>query len=79
MSKCMISEKIEINPEVCNGKAVVRGTRVTVETVLDYLSAGDQVSDILAGHPNLTSQDILACLDYARRVGAIRSVTLAAA
>jgi uncharacterized protein (DUF433 family) len=75
----MFSEKIEIDPEVCNGKAVVRGTRITVETILGYLSAGDAVPDIMAGHPNLTQQDIFACLDYARRVGAARSVTLAAA
>ena len=75
----MLSEKIEIDPEVCNGKAVVRGTRITVETILGYLSAGDAVPDVLAGHPNLTRQDVLACLDFARRVGAARSVTLAAA
>ncbi len=75
----MLTEKIEMNPEICNGKAVVRGTRIAVETVLGYLSAGDSVSDIIAGHPNLTRQDILACLDYARRLGAVRSVTLAAA
>lgn len=75
----MFSGKIEINPEVCNGKAVIRGTRVTVETILGYLSAGDNVADILEGHPNLTKEDILACLDYARRVGSARSVTLAAA
>ena len=75
----MLSDKIEIDPDICNGKAVVRGTRITVETILGYLSAGDEVPDIIAGHPNLTPQDILACLDYARRVGAVRSVTLAAA
>jgi len=75
----MLSDKLEIDPEVCNGKAVIRGTRITVETVLGYLSAGDTVTDVIAGYPNLTREDVLACLDYARRVGAARSVTLAAA
>lgn len=60
--------RIELNPEVCNGKPVVRGTRITVETVLSYLSAGDTVEDVLVAHPHLSREDVLACLDYARRL-----------
>jgi len=64
------SSKIEIDPAICNGKPVIRGTRIAVETVLDFLSAGDSVDDILVGYPNLSREDIFACLDYARRLGA---------
>lgn len=71
--------RIEINPAICNGKPVVAGTRITVETILGFLCAGDSVEDVLAGYPSLSREDILACLDYARRLGAIRSVSLAAA
>ena len=71
--------KIEINPEICNGKPVVAGTRISVETILEFLSAGDSMDDILTGYPGLTRDDILACLDYARRLGAVRSVSMAKA
>jgi uncharacterized protein (DUF433 family) len=74
-----MGERIELNPEVCGGRAVVRGTRITVETILGYLSAGDSINDVLEAHPNLTKEDVLACLGFAQRVGAARSLSLAAA
>jgi uncharacterized protein (DUF433 family) len=48
-----MSDRIEINPEVCNGRPVIHGTRVGVETVLAYLGAGDSVEDVLSAHPHL--------------------------
>ena len=62
--------RIELNPETCNGRPIVRGTRITVQTVLSYLSAGDAIEDVLAAHPQLQREDVLACLEYARRLGA---------
>lgn len=59
--------RIEINPAICNGKPVVSGTRIPVQTILSYLSAGDSMEDILQAHPRLVRDDILACLAYARR------------
>ena len=56
-------ERIEINPEVCNGRPVIRGTRVTVETVLAYLGAGDSVEDVLIAHPRLEREDVLGCIE----------------
>ncbi len=69
-----MENRIEINPNVCNGRPVIRGTRITVSTVLEFLSAGDSIEDILGGYPNLIQEDVLACLDYARRLGEARSV-----
>lgn len=66
-------ERIEINPAVCNGKPVIRGTRITVQTVLSYLSAGDAVDDVLSAHPSLTREDVLACLAYARRLSELHT------
>lgn len=60
--------RIELNSAVCNGRPVVRGTRITVQTVLSYLSAGDTVEDVLQAYPRLTREDVLACLEYARRL-----------
>jgi uncharacterized protein (DUF433 family) len=66
-------ERIEINPAVCNGKPVIRNTRITVQTVLSYLSAGDSVDDVLTAHPQLERDDVLACLAYARRLSELHS------
>ena len=61
-------DTIEINPHICNGKAVIKGTRITVSTILGYLSAGDSIEDIREGYPQISRNDILACLDYARKL-----------
>lgn len=63
-----MSERISVSPDVCNGKPVVRGTRITVQTVLEFLAAGDSVDDVLAEYPTLKREDVQACLDYASRV-----------
>jgi uncharacterized protein (DUF433 family) len=63
-----MSERITVSPDVCNGKPVVSGTRVTVQTVLEFLAAGDSVEDVLAEYPSLRPEDVRACLDYASRL-----------
>jgi uncharacterized protein (DUF433 family) len=74
-----MNTRIELNPDVCGGRAVIRGTRITVETVLGYLSAGDSINEVLEAHPNLSKEDVLACLEFAQRIGSARSLSLAAA
>jgi uncharacterized protein (DUF433 family) len=63
-----MSDRITIASDVCNGKPVIRGTRITVQTVLEFLGAGDSIDDVLAEYPTLTREDVQACLDYAARV-----------
>jgi uncharacterized protein (DUF433 family) len=63
-----VSDRIEINPEVCSGKPVVRGTRIPVHTVLGFLAAGDSLEEVLKGYPRLTREDVLACLEYASKI-----------
>jgi uncharacterized protein (DUF433 family) len=63
-----MAERISIKPDVCNGRPVIRGTRITVQTVLEFLAAGDSVEDVLEEYPRLTRADVQACLDYASRV-----------
>jgi uncharacterized protein (DUF433 family) len=63
-----MSNRISINPDVCNGRPVVRGTRIAVQTILEFLAAGDSVEDVLEEYPRLTRADVQACLDYASRV-----------
>jgi uncharacterized protein (DUF433 family) len=58
-------ERIEIHPDICNGRPVLRGTRIAVRTVLEFLAAGDSVEDVLEEYPGLTREDVQACLAYA--------------
>jgi uncharacterized protein (DUF433 family) len=61
----MPHERIEINPEIMGGKPVIRGTRIPVETVLRKLGAGITEESILADHPRLAREDILAVQAFA--------------
>lgn len=58
-------ERITINPAVRSGKPVVRGTRITVTDVLEYLAGGMSADEILADFPDLTAEDIRAVLAFA--------------
>jgi len=58
-------EKLRINPNKRFGKPCVRETRITVYDVLGWLSAGMTSSEIIADFPELTREDIIACLDFA--------------
>ncbi len=57
-----------IDPDICNGQPVLEGTRITAQTVLEFLSAGDTVEDILEEYPSLSREDVLACLAYSARL-----------
>ena len=61
-------ERITIEPGKRGGKPCIRGLRITVYDVLDYLAAGMTPAEILAEFDYLTSEDIQACLVYARRL-----------
>jgi len=60
--------RITSDPEICNGKPIIRGMRITVNTILDYLASGDSIDNILEAYPILEKNDILACLEFARKI-----------
>ena len=60
-------ERITLNPKVMVGKPVIKGTRLTVEYILNLLAHGAMVTEILAGYHGLTQEDIQACLLFAAR------------
>ena len=64
----MKMDQIEVNPDVCNGRPVVRGTRIAVESVLGMLAAGDSIDEVLRAYPRLTRSQVLACLRHAARL-----------
>lgn len=57
--------KITIKPDVCNGQPTIRGKRITVHTILEFLSAGNSPEEILQQYPSLNAEDIRACLQFA--------------
>lgn len=57
--------RITIDPALCNGKPTIRGKRITVQTVLEFLSAGESREEILRQYPSLEPEDIDACLAFA--------------
>lgn len=58
-------DRITIDSALCNGKPTIRGKRITVQTILEFLSAGDSKEEILKQFPSLVSEDIDACLKFA--------------
>ena len=61
-----MSERIEINPRVCSGQPVIKGTRIPVATILEQLADDESWDSLLRGYPELTRDDIQASLEYAR-------------
>ncbi len=57
--------RITINPNICNGKPIIRGMRITVQTILEYLAAGETIENILGAYTFLEKDDILACIEFA--------------
>ena len=62
------AERITWSPDVCNGRPVIRGTRITVRSALDYLAAGDPTAEILGFFPELTHADLSACPAFASQL-----------
>ncbi len=58
---------IESRPEVMMGKPVVAGTRITVENILERLAAGESIEGIVAEHPRLSREAVLAAIEFAGR------------
>jgi uncharacterized protein (DUF433 family) len=72
----MITDRIEINPEVMLGKPVIRGTRIPVELIIRKLSEGATEADLLDAYPRLTRADIQAALGYAADTLAHETIVL---
>ncbi len=60
-----MNERIEVNPNICHGKPVIRVTRIMVRNILGAMAGGDSIDDILRNYPELTADDIKAAMAYA--------------
>ncbi|MEQ9369294.1 MAG: DUF433 domain-containing protein [Coleofasciculus chthonoplastes F3-SA18-01] len=56
--------RISIDPNICHGKPCIRGHRIWVSLILDYLASGMTVEEILDGYPSIERDDIFACIAY---------------
>ena len=68
MNEKELLQRITVNPKIFRGKPIIRGRRLAVEHVLAMLAAGDTPEIILEGYPWLETDDIRACLLYARKL-----------
>ena len=69
-------KRISIDPRVCGGKPCIKGTRIWVSLILDYLAEGVGEAEILAEYPQLTPEDIRACIAYAAEIARERIVPI---
>ncbi len=62
----IIMDRIELNPRVCNGKPVIKGTRIPISVILEQIADGESWDTLLVGYPELKKEDIQATLLYAK-------------
>jgi len=72
-------ERIVTTPQICHGRACIRGTRIMVSVVLDNLAAGLGLEEILKSYPSLTREDIDAAIGYAAELARESVIALPAA
>jgi uncharacterized protein (DUF433 family) len=64
----IIEDNIEIDPEICHGKPRIKGTRIMVSIILEWIEAGKTFDEILKAYPSLTREDISSAIKYARKL-----------
>jgi uncharacterized protein (DUF433 family) len=71
-------EFITVDPNICHGKACIKGTRVMVSIILDNLAAGLTADEILAEYPSVSHEDVQASIGYAAELARERIVAMPA-
>jgi uncharacterized protein (DUF433 family) len=74
-----LGDRITIDPEICHGKPCIRGLRYPVEVILELLSSGMTIEDILADYEDLEREDIFAALAFAARLIQVKRLYLVTA
>ncbi len=70
------TEHITVDPDICHGKACIKGTRIMVSVLLDNLAAGASIDDILRSYPPLSRESVTAAIAYAAELAGERVVPL---
>jgi uncharacterized protein (DUF433 family) len=69
-----LTERINVDPNVCHGRACVRGTRIMVSVILDNLAAGLSVGEVVKEYPSLEPDDIQASIAYAAKLASLTRI-----
>ncbi len=64
MSSTDLLSRISIDPNICFGKPCIKGHRIWVALILDYLAAGETIEGVLEAYPSIQREDVLACMAY---------------
>jgi len=64
----VIEERIETDPEICHGKPCIKGTRIMISIILEWLEAGKTFEEIIDAYPELSKEDLSATVRYARKL-----------
>jgi uncharacterized protein (DUF433 family) len=75
MTDNILLQRITINPNICHGKPCIRGLRYPIEFILELLSSGMAIEEILADYEDLERDDILAVLTFATRLTQVKSIS----
>jgi uncharacterized protein (DUF433 family) len=62
------TNRITIHPDICNGRPIIVNTRITVQTIMEFLGAGDSIEEVLGEYPSLKREDIYACMQFAAKL-----------
>lgn len=63
-----MADRIDIHPDICNGRPVIAGTRIPVQTIMEFLGAGDSIDEVLEAYPSLKREDVYACIQFAAKL-----------
>ena len=69
-------KRISIDPEVCFGKPCIRGHRIWVSLILDFLASGTSIEEILKEYPQIEEDDVLACIAYGAEMSRERYIDI---
>ncbi|HEY9817237.1 MAG TPA: DUF433 domain-containing protein [Candidatus Obscuribacterales bacterium] len=76
MNRQELLQRISVNPNICFGKPCIKGHRIWVSLILDFMASGMTIPEILEEYPQLAMEDVLACLAYGAELARERFVDI---
>ncbi|MEA5552497.1 DUF433 domain-containing protein [Anabaena cylindrica UHCC 0172] len=63
-----MENRINIHPDICNGRPIIANTRIPVQTIMEFLCAGDSIEEVIEDYPSLKREDIYACIQFSAKL-----------
>lgn len=70
-----LMDRIVVHPDICHGKPRIKGTRIFISLILDWLAEGASFEKVIDAYPSLTPEDIKAVLNYSRKLVENQKIT----